>query len=182
LAHLADVDWNVILPYQDRLPVDKLKAQIPDVAWDHIQGSGISVKQVTANALHELWAKHTDQKLFRSPDEPMDASPTLYPEGALSQVQVNHYERDPKARKACLDSLGYLCAVCEFSFEEHYGPLGRGYIHVHHTIELSKAPPGYKVNPLEDLVPICPNCHAMIHRGTGKALTIDQLKDQLQQP
>jgi 5-methylcytosine-specific restriction enzyme A len=181
LAHLADIDWDTILPYHDRLPVEKLKAHIPDVHWDHIQGSGISVSQVAANALHELWAKHTDQKLFRSPDEPIGASPTLYPEGALSQVQVNRYERDPKARKECLDAKGYQCVVCEFSFEERYGPLGRDYIHVHHTIELSKAPPGYKVNPLEDLVPICPNCHAMIHRGTGKALTVEQLKQELQQ-
>jgi 5-methylcytosine-specific restriction enzyme A len=58
--------------------------------------------------------------------------------------------------------------VCEFSFEDCYGPLGRNYIHVHHTLELSKVPSGYRVNPVTDLLPLCPNCHAMIHRGTGQ--------------
>jgi len=178
-AHLADIVWDTVLHFHDRLPVEQLKAQIPEVHWDHIQGSGISVPPAAADALHNLWVMHSDQKLFRSPDEPIDDSPTLYPEGALSQVQVNRYERDPKARKECLDVKGYKCIVCEFSFEENYGPLGRNYIHVHHIIELSKAPPGYKVNPLEDLVPICPNCHAMIHRGSGQALTVEELKQQL---
>ena len=94
-------------------------------------------------------------------------------------MEINRYERDPRARKACLDHHGYRCAVCQFSFEERYGPLGRNYIHVHHTLELSKVPPGYRVNPVTDLVPLCPNCHAMIHRGTGPALTVDELKQQL---
>lgn len=180
LANLADIAWDIVLAYQDRLPVEKLRAEIPDVPWDHIQGSGISVPQAVAGSLRDLWITHSAQMLFRSPDEPIEPSPMLYPEGALSQVQVNRYERDPKARKACLDAKGCKCVVCGFSFEERYGPLGRDYIHVHHIIELSKAPPGYKVNPLKDLVPICPNCHAMIHRGTGQALTVEELKQQIE--
>jgi 5-methylcytosine-specific restriction enzyme A len=75
--------------------------------------------------------------------------------------------------------LRYRCAACAFSFEERYGPLGRDYIHVHHTIELSTVPRGYHVNPITDLIPLCPNCHAMIHRGTGPALTVHELKLQL---
>jgi hypothetical protein len=45
--------------------------------------------------------------------------------------------------------------------------------------ELSQVPPGYKVDPINDLRPVCPNCHAMIHRGTGPALTVDELGQQL---
>lgn len=179
LAQLADIAWDTVLHYEDRLTVEKLKAEIPGVRWNRIQGSGISVPEPAAEGLRQLWLTHTDQKLFRSPDEPIAL--TLYPEGALSQVQVNRYERDPRARKACLEAKGYNCVVCGFSFEQHYGPLGKNYIHVHHVIELSKAPHGYQVNPVEDLVPICPNCHAMIHRGTGQALTVAELKQQLLQ-
>lgn len=102
-----------------------------------------------------------------------------FPEGALSRVEVNRYERDPRARRACLEHWGYRCAACDFSFEERYGALGRNYIHVHHTLELSRVPQGYQVNPVDDLRPLCPNCHAMIHRGPGPALTIDELKRQL---
>jgi 5-methylcytosine-specific restriction endonuclease McrA len=103
-----------------------------------------------------------------------------YPEGAGKQVVVNKYERDPKARKGCLKHHGYNCAVCGFSFEGRYGLLGREYIHVHHLVELSMVGSGYEVNPKKDLIPICPNCHAMIHRsGPGRALTPEELKQQL---
>lgn len=175
----VQVTWDIVLDYADRLPLEILKAKIPEVRWDHIQGSGIAVPAPAADRLGELWARHASEVLFRSPDEPRSLHDQTFPEGALSRVPVNRYERDPRARKACLEHYGYRCAVCEFSFEERYGPLGRGYIHVHHTIELSQVPPGYHVNPITDLVPLCPNCHAMIHRGTGPALTVDELKQQL---
>jgi hypothetical protein len=58
--------------------------------------------------------------------------------------------------------------------EDKYGPLGQDFIHVHHTLELSLVPPGYQVNPVTDLRPVCPNCHAMLHR-TSPALTVDEL-------
>lgn len=94
-------------------------------------------------------------------------------------MEVNRYERDPQARKTCLEHWGYNCTVCQLSFEEAYGQLGRSYIHVHHLLELSRTPPGYHVNPVNDLRPVCPNCHAMIHRGTGRALTIQELQQLL---
>lgn len=113
-----------------------------------------------------------------SPDE-VPNNGDDYPEGARKQVMVNKYERDPKARKECLKYWGYCCAACGFSFEERYGSRGREYIHVHHKVPLSTVGPDYKINPKKDLIPICPNCHAMIHRGPGQALTIEELKQQL---
>jgi 5-methylcytosine-specific restriction enzyme A len=94
-------------------------------------------------------------------------------------VEVNRYERDQRARRRCLQHWGYRCAVCDLSFEERYGTLGRTFIHVHHLLELSQVPPGYKVDPVNDLRPVCPNCHAMIHRGPGPALAVDELRRQL---
>lgn len=181
VANWANVDWDIVLDYEDGLPVEDLRTEIPEVKWDHIQGSGIAVPASAVSKLSDLWARHTSRVIFRSPDEPRGLDSQTFPEGALSQVEVNRYERDPRARKACLDHWGYQCAVCDFSFEEHYGSIGKSYIHVHHITELSKAPPGYRVNPITDLRPVCPNCHAMIHRGTGQALSIDELKQRLLQ-
>lgn len=178
-VRLAQVDWDTVLDHEDRLPVEILRAEAPEVKWDHMQGSGISVPPPAVPKLSGLWARHTSTVMFRSPDEPRGGGEQAFPEGALSRVEVNRYERDPRARKACLDHHGYRCAVCRFSFEDRYGPLGRSYIHVHHTLELSKVPPGYRVNPITDLVPVCPNCHAMIHRGTGPTLSVEELKQQL---
>ncbi len=178
-ARLAQIDWDTVLGYEDRLPVEVLKAEVPEVKWDRIQDSGIAVEQSAVPRLRNLWAQHAGKVLFRSPDEPRGVGSQAFPEGALSRVEVNRYERDPRARKACLEHHGYRCAVCGFSFEDRYGPLGRNYIQVHHTLELSKVPPDYRVDPVTDLVPLCPNCHAMIHRGAGPALTVDELKQQL---
>ncbi len=89
-----------------------------------------------------------------------------YSEGTAISVTVNKYERNPKARKKCLDHFGVKCKVCDLSFAARYGvELGAGFIHVHHIVPLSKIGKGYKVDPVKDLVPVCPNCHAMLHKG-----------------
>ncbi len=100
------------------------------------------------------------------------------PEGAKSRVIVNRYERSQEARKQCLSVKGYKCVVCGMDFEEMYGELGKGFMHVHHIKPISEIGQKYEVNPINDLVPVCPNCHAMLHRGKdGKVLTVDELKD-----
>lgn len=96
-------------------------------------------------------------------------------EGATKTIRVNVYERCPKARKACLDEYGYLCKVCNFDFEKVYGKLGKGFIHVHHIVPLSKINAEYEVDPLRDLLPVCPNCHEMLHRN-GNIMLPDELK------
>ena len=99
-------------------------------------------------------------------------------EGASKTISVNTYERNPVARAKCLAHHGYKCAVCSFDFEEFYGSIGHNFIHVHHVVPLSEIGRKYVLNPIEDLVPICPNCHAMIHK-TRPILTVDQLKHHL---
>ncbi|WP_313104187.1 HNH endonuclease [Pseudescherichia vulneris] len=101
-----------------------------------------------------------------------------YIEGAKKQVTVNSYERNQKARQACIDYYGAACLCCNFNFEKVYGEHGKGFIHVHHIKPLYTLEENYIVNPITDLIPLCPNCHAMIHRG-NKVLDLDELKDML---
>ena len=98
-------------------------------------------------------------------------------EGAIKEVKVNSYERNKAARKKCIEKYGYKCSVCSFDFESNYGEIGKEFIHVHHKIPLADIRKEYKLNPTEDLVPVCPNCHAMLHR-TKPALTIEELRNQ----
>lgn len=100
-------------------------------------------------------------------------------EGAGATVTINKFERNAEARRQCLAHYGCACVVCGFDFERTYGDLGRGYIHVHHVVPLAEVRKKYVVNPRTDLVPICPNCHAMVH-STRPALTIASLKRQLE--
>jgi 5-methylcytosine-specific restriction enzyme A len=139
-ASFADLRWDTVLDYEDRLPLEVLTTEVPEMPWNHLQGSGIQLKATAIPALQDLWQSHASA-IFWSADEPRadeprsDDEPT-FPEGALTQVEVNRYERDPRARNACLQHWGCRCAVCDFSFEEIYGSLGRDYIHVHHLREL----------------------------------------------
>jgi len=86
------------------------------------------------------------------------------PEGAKKTVSVNKYERSKKNRDACIAEFGSNCQVCGFSFGSTYGELGQGCIHVHHLVPVSKMGGEYRINPIEDLIPVCPNCHWMLHR------------------
>jgi hypothetical protein len=85
-------------------------------------------------------------------------------EGEASLLPRNIYERNPQARAQCIKHFGATCQVCKLDFEKAYGNIGIGFIHVHHTAPIAARGGEYVVNPLTDLVPLCPNCHAMIHR------------------
>lgn len=93
-----------------------------------------------------------------------EAGVNQLPEGAKKSVVVNAYERSAKARALCIDHFDARCQACELDFEEKYGELGRGFIHVHHIRPISTINSEYMVDPKTDLVPLCPNCHAMVHR------------------
>ncbi len=99
-------------------------------------------------------------------------------EGAKKQIVVNSYERNPFARKKCLDFYGYSCSVCSINFENKYGIIGRDFIHVHHLKEISEIDTEYNINPIEDLRPVCPNCHAMLHQRKP-CFTIEELTQMI---
>jgi predicted HNH restriction endonuclease len=99
-------------------------------------------------------------------------------EGAKYQVLVNAYERNPEAGQRCIATHGNICCVCGFSFGAVYGPEADGYIHVHRVSPLSEIGGEYVVNPVEDLRPVCPNCHAVLHLG-GRRRTIDEVRQLL---
>lgn len=98
-----------------------------------------------------------------------------YEDGAKKTVVLDRYERNPLNRQLCLQANGYTCKVCGFNFEKKYGKIGRGFIHVHHISQLSLAGGPVKIDPVHDLIPVCPNCHAMLHTSTPP-LTPDELR------
>lgn len=101
-----------------------------------------------------------------------------YEEGAVSRVLVNRYERDPRARRACLRKHGMRCVCCGLDFEERYGTIGKGFIHVHHKKPLATSSRVYRLDPEKDLVPVCPNCHAMLHTS-DPPLSVEELKVEI---
>ena len=84
-------------------------------------------------------------------------------EGAVSKITTNKYERSRLNRTVCLQIHGYTCKICGMNFENVYGKIGKNFIHVHHIEPVSLMGGSYVLNPSKDLIPVCPNCHAMLH-------------------
>lgn len=99
-------------------------------------------------------------------------------EGAHKTVLVNAYERNPVARARCLLHYGLVCAACGINFGKVYGSVAEGFIHVHHLRILSSISKEYEVDPIQDLRPVCPNCHAVIHMA-DPPFTIGQVSEFL---
>ncbi len=101
---------------------------------------------------------------------------TGFPEGVLTQIKVNKYERDPRNRAAALAIHGRVCLVCEQDLSHVYGSTGIGAIEVHHAIPVSQLGEDYEIDPSKDLIPLCPNCHTVVHRR-DPPYSIEELKD-----
>ncbi|HMO94467.1 MAG TPA: HNH endonuclease [Pirellulaceae bacterium] len=144
--------------------------------YDHPDGFIWEMHDSVATALEIVgWVDPADTQHLA---EELVPKPNLYREGACVQITVNSYERNRGARLACLNHYGYDCVVCGFNFVAAYGPNGKDFIHVHHIVAVSEIGEDYVVDPINDLRPVCPNCHAMIHRSMPM-LTIDDLKQMV---
>ncbi len=109
---------------------------------------------------------------------PEEIEGTVFYEGARKQISVNAYERNQGARRICLQHYGTRCTVCLQDMSEIYGTVADGLIHVHHLKPLSEVQEGYEVDAIRDLRPVCPNCHAVIHRRKPP-YTIEEVKNFL---
>ncbi|WP_321867029.1 HNH endonuclease [Paraburkholderia tropica] len=143
---------------------------------------GRPVFRKSQRALYQMLLSATSLDIVY-PDDVVGAK--AYHEGAVTQVLVNRYERDPEARAAAIAHYGCKCCACGFDFEAKYGELGRGFIHVHHIVDIATIGTSYQVDPIKDLRPVCPNCHAMLHRekpAMGVSVLADLIAAQTDSP
>jgi hypothetical protein len=139
--------------------------------------------QLSTTAGHELFSAVSDKLTpvvdaasFVSADEVKFNGRLI--EGAVKSVLVNAYERNREARRRCIEHYGPVCCVCDFDFGGVYGSAVSGYIHVHHLKALSEIVTEYVVDPIADLRPVCPNCHAVIHSREPQ-FTINEVREML---
>ena len=96
-------------------------------------------------------------------------------EGALIQITATAYERDPALRNECLRIHGTKCKICGFDAAKMYGKEFEGKIHVHHITPLGEVKQSHKVDPVTDLIPVCPNCHMILHSKKQGAYSPDEV-------
>ena len=106
-------------------------------------------------------------------------------EGTLTMVKTKVYKRSSKLRQHAINyytsSEGRVkCKVCCFDFEDFYGEYGKGFIEIHHqkpvfqfdgddTLKTIK-------DALENVIPVCSNCHRMIHRSRLNTLSLNEIR------
>lgn len=166
------VDLDLLLPRGEHIPELVLLDRVPGIEWGADPTSGTLLAPEDALLLRAVWAEHAPSSAV----DPVTPIPGTLPMSALTRVVVNRYERDPDAVRLCLAHHGTSCAVCGFNFEETFGAAGRGYMQVHHIVPGSRMDADYVLDPLTDLVPLCPNCHAMAHRRSPEPYSSAELR------
>ena len=160
--HLTNYGRYAHFKLVERLP------NLPELSYDVLKNHGLKTVQRTHRMRAELLEfiesvlKHKNCNNNCEVDYPVDN--TAFFEGAVMKVLVNKYERNIKARKECIAKLGCKCVICGCDFAHRYGKLGEGFIHVHHIVPIGSIGKEYVLDPVKDLVPVCPNCHYMLHR------------------
>lgn len=168
-CHFKSVNWlHYVIDLSDAVRLSVVDRRAPRQTKEEIRDVALAMQLLAS-------VKERDQSIQDGqwyPEE-VDGAVT-YREGAVEQITVDRYERNPEARRKCIEHWGTACVVCAFDFGAKYGALGSGFIHVHHLRPLSEIGEAYEVDPVVDLRPVCPNCHAMLHRGR-RVLTIEEL-------
>ncbi|MBK8433363.1 MAG: HNH endonuclease [Chloroflexi bacterium] len=161
------VQFNI--GWQDAIPREKayVDSTLRKLTWRNLgYRLGLQFGQRTSAEIYEIYehfARHFESYPSITLAEEIAPDEVLY-EGGKQQITVNAYERNPKARQACIEHYGAFCQICGVNFERKYGAIGRNFIHVHHLVPLANIQETYQVNPEKDLLPVCPNCHAMLHK------------------
>lgn len=183
--------WKNIKDYEKSLNGSFIRLRLidqvsnPKLNLEHLKANGLSaapqsptrIKQQLSEYLNRNFGDDSQPDYF--PDT-LDENTILY-EGLKKKITVNKYERSSRARDECIKSKGVNCIVCEMNFFDVYGEIGKGFIHVHHLTPIHQIESQYKINYKEDLVPVCPNCHAMLHRKIKQQEpTLEELKQLLE--
>ena len=156
----------------------------PKLSLDNLKLNGLSaapqgpvkVKPQLLDYINSNFSDNYQTEIF---PEMLDSENVEF-EGIKKQILVNKYERSSIARKKCIEYHGLNCKICGIKFSDKYGEIGNEFIHIHHLTPLHKIGKEYKVDYKNDLVPVCPNCHSMLHRKIGGIEpTIDELRNML---
>lgn len=132
--------------------------------------TGPSVKVLRCRSCEPSPADLTIERLAE------EVAPSLHNSPHVLAVLVNAYEQDPVAKLCCIQAHGTLCKVCSLDLERIYGKLGATAIHVHFLPAIERLDERFVFDPVRDLLPICPTCHTMLHRGRDEALDVEDLK------
>jgi len=168
--HLVDIDIDILLPLGDAVPLADLPPEIPGLFPEPGAAAGLS--RDTGEDLRRAWSRSAANGRTGSPD-PL---PGALPQPAVRWTLTSSYERDPDAARVCRAHHGPACSVCGLDPEAVFGPEGAGVLQVHHIVPPRLLSDSYELDPVTDLVPLCPTCHAVAHSGFPDPYTPAELR------
>lgn len=171
-------DRHVLYDLRSRMQTDPVLRQ-------RNKASGNRLSQTAKKYAEFLQSKYFQEKFpakkKTKPTPPPPPEPKPKPreltEGTKKHIEKEQAWRNPQLRKACLDHYGYQCQCCGMDFESLYGEAGTRFIEVHHLRPISTYDGEHPVDPLKDLVPLCCNCHSMIHHGENGIMSLRELRN-----
>jgi hypothetical protein len=92
-AHYVAIRWEVVLPIDQRIDIVDVRTAVPGVAWDRMQGSGVSVPPTVEADLENLWARHLATIV------PVESTPTGL-EKVVPGAGVQEWMNDAGRRRA----------------------------------------------------------------------------------
>ena len=183
IRHYADFRFKSVFEELDHYYYDRVREKIAT-------NGGMRAADKEADNMYSYhlkqWTSFLESKAFkelfkkkRSSDDKPKATDTAEPakplaspfreetEGERKHIvkETEVVRRNPQLRQQCIERYGYQCQCCGMNFAELYGEeLGANFIEVHHLKPISTyEEDGIPENFLENLVPLCSNCHSMIH-------------------
>lgn len=131
------------------------------------------ISKVSLNKVSEKKAAYISDNVIQNYQDSLES----LSEGKQSKRYITTYERNPNYRKQAIAIHGESCAACSFNFGAFYGEYAEGFIHIHHIIPVSEFETPQAIDPETDLIPLCANCHSVIHRKKYSTLSLDELRE-----
>lgn len=94
----------------------------------------------------------------------------------LTSSLIDRYLGSTQLLIGICEHYGYKCAICGFDFESQYGEVGKEFIEVHHIVPISSTAGEHDVDPINDLIPVCSNCHSILHRRRPEPYLPDEVR------
>lgn len=180
-----NVQCNEVYELRDRRMLQDARSRVQtDPALREVNdASGSRLSQVLRKYADFLQSKYfqekfpTKKKPKHIPPPAQKPQPRELTEGAKKHVESERAWRNPQLRAQCLDYYGYQCQCCGIEFDKIYGETGNKFIEVHHLRPISSYDDEHKLDPLKELIPLCSNCHSMIHHLKDDEMTLKKLRE-----
>lgn len=168
--HLVDLDIDVLLPLNETVPLGGLPAEVHALLPEPGGVSGLD--RSAGENLRRIWSASAANGPAGYP-HPLPGS---LPQQAVRWSLASRYEADPDAARICRVHHGPVCSACGLDPEAVFGAAGAGVLQVHHIVPPALLSDEYELDPVTDLVPLCPTCHAVAHAGVPDPYTPAELR------